>query len=533
MNDVPQYELLSAYLDGELAAPERAKVERLLASDPAARQLLDDLRALSNTLQSLPSERLKENLSEAVLQKAEREMLTGPPPKDDRPSPQGMAWWSIARRLTRIRTLVWLGITAAVAIMLSVTDPSRRPQAVRHELAQAPAKVEARSSADRPAERQTPAESPSIRALPPERNVSADESTKPGASVKLEPKLKGNLGLLADDKPAMPSLKASVAAEQPAVPASSTPSRPPAPAPVDALAKADKRDMQDVRKAETASPAGAATHAESSAGKSPAVVGKSSAMLARAKQAEEPSPEALAPRKDRVVRLPVLQVDCYVSAEAAQREDLERLLTRQKVVRRSRSSRLDDSASEERSGTAVDRDAEQGLSSVSGEMVRVLYCEATPAQVEAALTNLAARPGALIAVSATPSTGVGGRLPDDSSMSQFRQAPRREAAASESPRAAGASSSKLQPPAEAGRTPASQEAANAVQQNSLGSDLTLNARPTDRQLREGSVPGKKTIPTMMSEIARWTDRDQIYRVVFIVHQVSGNPKPAASPAEKP
>ncbi len=33
----PHDELLSAYLDGELSPAEQAEVERLLASDPAAR----------------------------------------------------------------------------------------------------------------------------------------------------------------------------------------------------------------------------------------------------------------------------------------------------------------------------------------------------------------------------------------------------------------------------------------------------------------------------------------------------------------
>lgn len=54
MNHLPQDELLSAYLDGELTAAEQAEVERLLATDPAARQLLDELRTLSATLQALP-----------------------------------------------------------------------------------------------------------------------------------------------------------------------------------------------------------------------------------------------------------------------------------------------------------------------------------------------------------------------------------------------------------------------------------------------------------------------------------------------
>jgi len=70
-------ELLSAYLDGELTAEEQDRVERWLVDDPAARQLLDEFRALSGTLQGLPSHALGEDLSVGVLQRAEREILLG------------------------------------------------------------------------------------------------------------------------------------------------------------------------------------------------------------------------------------------------------------------------------------------------------------------------------------------------------------------------------------------------------------------------------------------------------------------------
>ena len=45
MNDMPENELFSAYLDGELTAAEQAAVEQLLAQAAAARQLMDELRA--------------------------------------------------------------------------------------------------------------------------------------------------------------------------------------------------------------------------------------------------------------------------------------------------------------------------------------------------------------------------------------------------------------------------------------------------------------------------------------------------------
>lgn len=74
-NDLNPEELLSAYLDGEVTAAERAQVEQMLASDPEARAALQELRALSAALQSLPKLSVGEDLSERVLRRAERAML--------------------------------------------------------------------------------------------------------------------------------------------------------------------------------------------------------------------------------------------------------------------------------------------------------------------------------------------------------------------------------------------------------------------------------------------------------------------------
>jgi anti-sigma factor RsiW len=66
--------LLSAYLDGELNAEERAHVEQLLASNAEARQLVDELRALRASLQELPQHSLELEFAQRVLVRAEREM---------------------------------------------------------------------------------------------------------------------------------------------------------------------------------------------------------------------------------------------------------------------------------------------------------------------------------------------------------------------------------------------------------------------------------------------------------------------------
>jgi anti-sigma factor RsiW len=150
MNDLPQEELLSAYLDGELTAAQRADVERRLAADPAAQQLLDELRALSSTLQSLPQERLRENLSRKVLRAAERRMLAEGDRGEQESTPTPLDR-TIPRRFLNRRTLVWLSLTAAIAVMITINE---RQQAVRHapdagrEVALAPAKPEDRVAAE-------------------------------------------------------------------------------------------------------------------------------------------------------------------------------------------------------------------------------------------------------------------------------------------------------------------------------------------------------------------------------------------------
>lgn len=75
MSDASQHEfddeLLSAYLDDELSAEERALVESRLAADPAARQALEQLRNVSQTVRGLPQEVVGRDLRESILRRAE------------------------------------------------------------------------------------------------------------------------------------------------------------------------------------------------------------------------------------------------------------------------------------------------------------------------------------------------------------------------------------------------------------------------------------------------------------------------------
>src|SRR5216684_4099944 len=68
-------EILSAYVDGELSAQERAEVEAWLESNSAAREKLDDFRRLSGLFASLARTEVPREFPTKVLQLAERRML--------------------------------------------------------------------------------------------------------------------------------------------------------------------------------------------------------------------------------------------------------------------------------------------------------------------------------------------------------------------------------------------------------------------------------------------------------------------------
>src|SRR3977135_4293372 len=77
MSHEPQDELISAYLDGELAPDQQAKVKKLLAERSEYRQLYEELLALRSAFQALPQYQVGEDLSRRVIQRAEQELLIG------------------------------------------------------------------------------------------------------------------------------------------------------------------------------------------------------------------------------------------------------------------------------------------------------------------------------------------------------------------------------------------------------------------------------------------------------------------------
>ncbi|HUT90385.1 MAG TPA: zf-HC2 domain-containing protein [Thermoguttaceae bacterium] len=166
MKNVPENELLSAYLDGELTAEEQAQIERLLAANPEARQLVDELRALSSSVKALPSHKIGRDISEEVLSRAKRQMPAQPtsaqpmparPGEQETPEAEAPLWRAIVRRVARPRNFVWSGVAVAVVVLLMVmkSDTLMEP---RGSVA-----MKAASDADEPAATASPP--PSMQAV--------------------------------------------------------------------------------------------------------------------------------------------------------------------------------------------------------------------------------------------------------------------------------------------------------------------------------------------------------------------------------
>lgn len=77
MNQKFTDELISAYLDGELTADERRLVEQQLMDNLEHRKMFEELRALRNSIKSLPAHKLDDDFHLRVLKRAERVMLSG------------------------------------------------------------------------------------------------------------------------------------------------------------------------------------------------------------------------------------------------------------------------------------------------------------------------------------------------------------------------------------------------------------------------------------------------------------------------
>jgi anti-sigma factor RsiW len=110
-NTPDAYEKLSAYLDGEVTEAERAEVERLLARDPRAREILEGLSRTSRLVGRLDKVSAPPGFAEAVTARLEREALLGAGASRANGQPTGTPWRGavgVAAGLAMLCTAGWL-----------------------------------------------------------------------------------------------------------------------------------------------------------------------------------------------------------------------------------------------------------------------------------------------------------------------------------------------------------------------------------------------------------------------------------------
>jgi anti-sigma factor RsiW len=145
-NDDFDDELLSAYVDGELTASERALVEERIKSDAGAAALVEEMRSLSSAIKSLPRETLGRDLRAGVLAEVEQARADlaqhGPAAQHDAATlaPPVDRWAGMRRGL------VWSALAIAATVLVAVFQPAEVEQKER-ELARAEQR-ELRDAAD-------------------------------------------------------------------------------------------------------------------------------------------------------------------------------------------------------------------------------------------------------------------------------------------------------------------------------------------------------------------------------------------------
>jgi len=431
MNDLPQNELFSAYLDGELTAAEQAEVERLLASSPAARQLLDDLRALSATLQALPQRKLGEDLSRQVLQAAEQRKHAEASGGEIESLP--MPRRSLSERFLNRRTLAWVGLAVAIAVMISINE-RRQGVAPKNDVVREVAV--ARSSTEKIARK--PGPPPSIQAVHDEDKRSFKEAKEFESS-------KGAKSEVAAESPPTSRLEEPVARPAAAVPPMRAEKAMPAYAPKAAEREAGKADeyfhrakggglgggdresySADKKKDATALPFGAAgaprrlsKAAAKAAPPLPAAAEDASIPAAPA----APAPETLGNAKAANVAADAagnvipntVVVRCEITPEAAKRRVFDKLLTANGIQPSQRRNQMNQMQQALNAAPQVFEQAKQEAKRQAGEKKPtasvangeevVIQIEATAAQIEATVAGLEALPDQFLSVSVDAGEG--------------------------------------------------------------------------------------------------------------------------------
>ena len=155
-------QLLSAYLDGELNADERAQVEQLLATSAEARELVDELKAIRAGLQGLPRHQLEPDFAQQVLRRAEQAKSSAAPSESKAAIlPQHDPWQPSIFRSRRGIAWSLVAVAAAVIIMVATRNDEHGDRQIARQPANAPAPqaqtVRALTVENKVAQQETPA----------------------------------------------------------------------------------------------------------------------------------------------------------------------------------------------------------------------------------------------------------------------------------------------------------------------------------------------------------------------------------------
>lgn len=233
-NDDFDDELLSAYVDGELTAAERALVEERLRSDPTAAALVDELRSLSSTIKSLPRETLSRDWRVGVLAEVEQAQADS-----DARGPVTLPLAPVDRWAGIRRGLAWSALAIAATVLIAIFQPAELAQDER-ELARAEKRQAKEAQADAVLERLERRLRPSAdasEASSEDQLAAANNRAEPAA---LPPGLRGSMGVVgvdasgpsgenADEMAVLPATAAAPEEQRPApaaVPLAATPGVP-------------------------------------------------------------------------------------------------------------------------------------------------------------------------------------------------------------------------------------------------------------------------------------------------------------------
>lgn len=203
-------ELLSAYVDGELTAAERALVEERLRSDPAAAALVEELRSLSSAIKALPRETLGRDLRAGVLAEIEQARIDL-----DLHGPATLPMEPVDRRQGIRRGLVWSALAIAATLAIALFQPAEVEQEGR-DLARAEKRETENETLQRPERRLSEVEDssngPSTDKFSKETRVADADALPPGLRGSMSSgSVDGAVGVESEEE--------TIAAVQPPAPA--------------------------------------------------------------------------------------------------------------------------------------------------------------------------------------------------------------------------------------------------------------------------------------------------------------------------